>query len=139
IGAVSTTANTTTLNLATSTGAAQTVNIGDTNGAGAVTIKAGSGNISLNAGNATTAGSVVVKPGKDTTTAFQLQNAVGTGLFTADTSNLALNVTGNVNIGSLSNSLLFGDDFESGNLSHWGTTSGTVSASTTQAHNGTYS
>jgi hypothetical protein len=68
IGATGSTANTTTVNLATSTGAAQTVNIGSTNGASALTLRVGTGNFSLDGaagstytlGASTTTGTITI-------------------------------------------------------------------------------
>ncbi|MDB5182188.1 MAG: exported protein of unknown function, partial [Candidatus Saccharibacteria bacterium] len=90
IGATGSTANTTTVNIATSTGAAQTVNIGSTNGASATTIQGGTGNINLNTNSATA--SVIVRSNTNSTTAFQVQNAAGASVLLVDTSGQKVNI-----------------------------------------------
>jgi hypothetical protein len=71
---------------------------GSTNGSG--------GNVMLSAGAAGiggvggSAGNVIVRNGGNSTTAFQVQNAAGTALLTADTTNNKVNVLGTLTVGT---------------------------------------
>jgi len=76
----------------------------------------------------------------DSTTAFQIQTSNDLNLLTADTSNLQVSVTGNVNVGTRYGSRLFSDNFEGGNFNLWtaslGGTAPTIS--TSNVHSGKY-
>lgn len=83
---------------------------------GSLTINAGKGgpdtnnnggNLVLQGGAANgtgTPGSVIIKPPANTTAAFQIQNASGTSLFSADTINMQLTVNGHLVTGNSSGS-----------------------------------
>ncbi|MGH7240368.1 MAG: LamG-like jellyroll fold domain-containing protein, partial [Candidatus Saccharimonadales bacterium] len=62
----------------------ETVNIGSTVGTSPVTIKGGTSGITLGPAGGSTNSGVLVKPGSDTTQAFQVQNASGTSLLNVD-------------------------------------------------------
>jgi hypothetical protein len=101
IGITGATANTTTINMATSTGAAQTVNIGSTNSTSTTNIYGGTGNINLLTNSASA--SVIVKGQTNSTTAFQVQTSGNVAFVTADSSNQTLilrDKTGSASIGS---------------------------------------
>jgi predicted RNase H-like HicB family nuclease len=83
VGATGSQANTSTVNIGTSTGAAQTVSIGSTNGASATTISAGTGNMLLQTNSASA--SINVKSATNSSTAFQIQNASTNSMFGVDT------------------------------------------------------
>jgi hypothetical protein len=62
---------------------------------------ANGGNVLLSGGGAAgggAAGSVIVKNGTDSTTAFQIQNASGTTLLAADTSGMAVSISGGLSV-----------------------------------------
>ncbi len=60
-------------------------------------------------------------------------------MLTADTTNKKLSVTGDVNVGTRFGNRLFSDNFEIGSLRLWNDgISGSISASTTQVHDGKY-
>jgi hypothetical protein len=101
------------------------------------------GNLILSAGAATgtgTAGTVIVKSPTNSTTAFQVQDATGASLLTADTTNDNL-TTGDLSVGSPvnvgSSGRLFSDGFESGTISQWGSPVN-VTIDTAQARNSKY-
>jgi hypothetical protein len=84
-----------TINLGNNATASSVTNltIGSTIGASTTTIQGGTGNIKLLPSGTTNTG-VIVKPGTDSTAAFQVQNAAGTTtLLNADTTNLTVSVT----------------------------------------------
>ena len=92
-----------------------------------------------------TTGVSVMTP-NNITSAFNVQNASGSSLLTADTTNMQI-TTQNLNIGSIANNnaagRIFSDSFESGNFNTWTTgaqTSGTstVAIDTSTVHNGKY-
>ena len=88
-------------------------------------------------------GNTVFQNSVNSTTAFQIQNAASSSiqntLFTADTVNNKINVSGNLNVGTAYGNRLFSDGFESGNMALWGGAStGSATANTTQVHNGKY-
>jgi hypothetical protein len=94
-------------------------------------------------GTLTASSMVSFQNSTNSTTAFQVQNSSGISLLTADTSNLRLNVNGDVNIGSSTASRLFSDNFEGGGFDLWseGTDPGSTSAptvDTTTVHGGKY-
>lgn len=82
---------------------------------------------------------VAIGGGGTSTDAFHVQDASGNNVIQADTQNLHLNVTGQLNAGTAYGNRLFADGFESGNLGFWSDTTGSVSVSTAFAHNGKYS
>ncbi|MGI9027656.1 MAG: beta strand repeat-containing protein [Candidatus Saccharimonadales bacterium] len=103
----------TNINTGTSTGA---VAIGNSVAGGAVTLQSsssigitsgttlnltstGANNINLSPSGATNTG-VIVKPGTNSTAAFQVQNAAGTAIFAADTVNQTITITSANNPGS---------------------------------------
>jgi hypothetical protein len=116
IGITGSTANTTTINMATSTGAAQTVNIGSTNTTSATNIYGGTGNINLLTNSASA--SVIVKSQTNAINAFQVQNAAGKTYLDVDT--LA------------NNNLITNGDIESG------VTGFTAKGATTRTQTNTY-
>ena len=146
IGKTGTTNNTSAINIGntTSTGGASTIQIGGTgvtagsNTSTTVTLQAGQTSLSLATGGTT------VKTFTDSTTAFQIQNAAGTNLLTADTTNLALTSGGDLTVGTALGNRIFSDGFESGNTNLWngGQTVGgssVITLDTTTVRNGKYS
>jgi hypothetical protein len=101
IGAVGSTAAASTVQIATSTGAIQTVTIGSTNSTSSTAIQSGSSNISLTSNGA--ASGTLVKSNTNSSVAFQLQNAAGVQLLNANTTNLVTDVTGGVNNNEIAN------------------------------------
>lgn len=90
IGAGTGTAASSTVNIANSASAAQTVTIGSTNGASALTLQGGTGNINLSTNSSSA--SVIVKTSTNSATAFQVQNASGTSVLAVDTTNQTVKV-----------------------------------------------
>ena len=90
-------------------------------------------------GNITANSSVLFNNAVNSTTAFQVQNATGANLITADTANTKLNVVGDVNVGTRFGNRLFSDDLESGGFGLWDQgISGSITADTTTVHDGKY-
>jgi hypothetical protein len=100
------------------------------------------GNFTATAGTTfltTGANGFTFKPGTDNVTAFQVQNANGTSLLTADTLNTRLTLNADSSIGLTSASSIFSDNFESGSFLLWGSynnSAGTMQTGT--VHNGKY-
>ncbi len=126
VGATGTTGPSTTVNIGTSSNAAQTVNLGSTDGASATTIQGGTGNVSINTG----AGSG------------------STGSITVESGNSSGGDSGNITVDTGTNSpggtVVEDDTFEgSGTGSVDGYTNNdssvTPTASNTTAHGGSYS
>jgi fibronectin-binding autotransporter adhesin len=90
-------------------------------------------------GQVTVNGYATFKNTVNSTTAFQIQNAAGTNLMTADTANTRVNVVGDVNVGTRFGNRLFSDDFESGSFGLWDQgSSGSISMNTATVHDGKY-
>lgn len=94
-------ASTDTSNLNLGNSFAQVVNIGNMNEIGPTTIQGGSGitidsgqsDLNISGGAVTISGvATAIKPPADSTTAFEVQNASGTPLLTADTTDMVLTV-----------------------------------------------
>ncbi len=83
---------------------------------------------------------ILLKNAADSATAFQIQNSAGSTLMAADTTNLKVAVTGDVNVGTRYGNRLFSDNFESGGFKLWNSgTTGTIAIDTTTVHDGKYS
>jgi hypothetical protein len=79
-----------------------------------------SGNITIGTGTATgTAGSVIVKNLTNTTTALQVQNAAGTPLLTADTTNGKIDIFGTQSTPPLGATLLANGNFATNSCASW--------------------
>jgi hypothetical protein len=104
-----------------------------------------SGNITLTTGTSSSGNaSIIAKSGTNSTAAFQVQGASGSGLLTVDSTNdivstNALNVGASSAVGSAGR--LFSDGFETGDAGAWTGTggSGTLSYDTATVRNGKYS
>jgi hypothetical protein len=130
IGITGATANTTTINMATSTGAAQTVNIGSTNSTSTTNIYGGTGNINLLTNSASA--SVIVKGQTNSTTAFQVQTSGNVAFVTADSSNQTLILRDKTGSASIGSNLVTSQAFN--NATYW-TCTGWTTTATNATHN----
>ncbi len=96
IGAGTGTAASSTVNIANSASAAQTVTIGSTNGASALTLQGGTGNINLSTNSSSA--SVIIKTLTNSTTAFRILDASNNQIFNVDTT--TVNGTGAFKLGN---------------------------------------
>jgi hypothetical protein len=109
-----------TMTYAPSVGSNQ-VTIGSLANASSTTIQGGTGNITLTT-NQAAAGTTVKSQTNNSAAVFQIQNAAGTGFFTADSSKAIITST-DLDVGSAANAgsatRLFSDGFENGGLGAW--------------------
>ena len=116
IGATGTTANTTAINIGTSTGAAQTLYLGgngtSTGSNASTTITAQAGATAINLTNT----GLNLQTFTNSPTAFQVQNASGTNLLTANTTNMVLSVDSTYSPMTLPSSLSVGSPTSGGSL-----------------------
>ncbi len=130
-------ANTGTINIGTSsTGATgkTVVTVGSTNDASSLTLRSGTGNLNLNPSGASNTG-VVVKPGADSTAAFQVQNTAGNDILTVDSTNRQLyvrNATDNAVVSVTE--LVTSQDFTSANWTNCNNGTNWTGTSTTTTH-----